>query len=247
MNRSSESSSRGPDYFSTTHWSLIVMAGDRQSPRARQALEALCRRYWFPLYAYVRRAGVGRHEAQDLTQEFFGRFLDKEYLSDVDRQRGRFRAFLLACLKNFLANQWDKGRAKKRGGGKPTFSLDFGDAEGRYLAEPADTWTADKLFHRRWAVELLASVLTRLESEASARGQSDFFKAVRDLLAGTDQRRYAEAAVALNMTEGALKTAIHRLRRRYRELLRQEIAQTVAGEEQVEEEIRELFAALRGE
>jgi RNA polymerase sigma-70 factor (ECF subfamily) len=237
---------QGPAHFSTTHWSLIAAAGAETSPHAHAALEALCRRYWFPLYAYVRREGVDQHDAQDLTQEFFTRFLDKDYLGDVSRERGKFRSFLLASLKHFLANQWDGARAKKRGGGSAILSLDFQDAEERYRREPADMWTAEKLYQRRWAVELLSGVLERLRAEAVARGNERFFDAVKDNIAGFDARGHAEVAGALGMTEGAVKTAVHRLRRRYRALLREEISQTVSDPAQVDGEIQQLFTALQG-
>jgi len=241
-----ESWAPGPEQFTTTQWSLVVAAGAAQSPQARQALEALCRRYWFPLYAFVRRQGIALHEAQDLTQEFFARFLDRDYLGDVDRQRGKFRSFLLAALKHFLANHWDRARARKRGGGKTVFSIDYQDAEKRYLREPVDQWTAEKLFQRRWALELLGTVLRRLQEEAAAAGKGPLFEEVKDYLTGTDARGYQEVARKLALSEGALKTAIHRLRRRYRQLLRAEIAQTVADAAQVDEEIRQVFADLRG-
>lgn len=233
--------------FSTTHWSIVLAAGRRPSPHARQALEALCLRYWFPLYAYVRRSDFSSADAQDLTQEFFTRLLDKDWLLDVDPQRGKFRSFLLAALRHFLANARDCQRAKKRGAGRAPVALDFTAAEGRYQAEPADTWTPEMLFQRRWALEILAAALARLQSEFATSKKTLFFQQVRGFLDGTETRAHAEVAVELGMTDGALKTAVHRLRRRYRQHLRDEIAQTVASDADVDAEIQQLFAALRGE
>lgn len=235
------------DRFSTTHWSMVVQAGDRAHPAAARALEALCRRYWFPLYAFVRREGHGEHDAQDLTQEFFAAFLATDSLRGVDPGRGRFRAYLLASLKHFLSNARDRARAAKRGGGKAALSLDFAKAEDRYAAEPAVEWTPEMLFHRRWALETLQAVLERLQSEWDEPGRREFFAAVEGWIAGdVPTRTHAQVADEFDMTEGAVKTAVHRLRRRYRDLLRQEIGQTVADPADVDEEIRDLFAALKG-
>lgn len=235
------------DQFSTTHWSVVMQAGDKRHPDAMMALEALCRRYWFPLYVFVRREGYDDHDAQDLTQAFFARFLEKDYLRDVDRTRGKFRCFLLASMRHFLANARDHDMAVKRGGGQVPLTLDFSEAEDRYSQEPAIHWTAEKLFHRRWTLATLQVVLVRLEAEWDSPGRRDFFATAKDWLAGSDPTRsYAEVAADFNMTEGAVKNAIHRLRRRYRELLREEIAQTVADPSEVDEEIRQLFAALQG-
>lgn len=235
------------EQFSTTHWSLVVQAGDKGHPEAARALEALCRRYWFPLYAFVRREGHGDHDAQDLTQAFFTRFLEKDYLREVDQGRGKFRSFLLASLRHFLSNARDHANAAKRGGGRPVLALDFSQAEDRYAHEPTSHWTAEKLYHRRWALAALQAVLTRLRGEWDARGRREFSAAVEDwITGGTPARTHAQVAADFNMTEGAVKNAVHRLRRRYRELLREEIAQTVAHPGEVDEEIQELFAALRG-
>lgn len=233
-------------HFSTTHWSLIVQTGATPTS-ARRALEELCRRYWFPLYAFVRRAGHSEHEAQDLTQAFFARFLEKDYLHDVDRSRGKFRSFLLASLRHFLANAHDHARADKRGGDRIAFTLDFTRAEDRYLREPVEHWTPDKLFQRRWALEVLHAVLERLRAEWDQGDRRDFFQAVVNHVTGeAPQPAYAEVAVAFGMSEGAVKTAVHRLRRRYRHLLQEEISQTLADPSEVDEEIKQLFAALRG-
>jgi RNA polymerase sigma factor (sigma-70 family) len=233
--------------FSTTHWSLVVQAGDKNRPSAKTALEVLCRRYWFPLYAFVRREGYQDHDAQDLTQAFFARFLEKDFLRDVDRSRGKFRSFLLASLRHFLSNARDYAKATKRGAGRATLSFDFSHAENRYANEPVGPWTAEKLFHRRWALELLQAVLDRLQGEWAAPQKQAFFLAVQDFVSGSAATRtYGEIAQEFATTEGAVKTAVHRLRRRYRELLREEIAQTVSGPAEVDEEIQQLFAALKG-
>lgn len=234
-------------HFFTTQWSLVVRAGDLANPAAQAALETLCGRYWFPLYAYVRREGYGMHDAQDLTQAFFARFLEKDYLHDVDPSRGRFRSFLLASLRHFLANARDHAKAAKRGGGRTALSLDFSQAEDRYLHEPASDWTAEKLFHRRWAVEMLHAVMERLQAEWATPEKRAFFLAVQAFLSDVaPTRTYGDVAEELGMTEGAVKTAVHRMRRRYRELLREEIAQTVSDPEEVDEEIQQLFGALQG-
>jgi DNA-directed RNA polymerase specialized sigma24 family protein len=233
-------------HFSTTHWSLILRAGSEQ-PSSREALAALCQRYWFPIYAFIRRAGHHEHDAQDLTQGFFTRFLEKDYLHDVDRQRGRFRSFLLASVGHFLANARDHARAAKRGGGKAPLSLDFARAEERYGAEPAGQWTPEKLYHRRWALELLQAVLERLQREWATPERQEFFRLAQDHLTGASPAApLADIARACGMTEGAVKTAVHRLRRRYRALLREEIGHTVAAPDEIDEELRQLFAALQG-
>ena len=233
--------------FSNTHWSLVVRAGDKANPAAQAALATLCGRYWFPLYAFVRREGYGMHDAQDLTQAFFARFLEHDYLNDVDPRRGRFRSFLLASLRHFLANARDHAGAAKRGGGRTALPLDFSQAEDRYLHEPATDWTAEKLYHRRWAVELLQAVMERLRADWDTPEKRAFFVAVQTFLSGAEPTRtHAEVAEELQMTEGAVKTAVHRLRRRYRDLLCEEIAQTVSDPGQVDEEIQQLFGALQG-
>jgi len=232
--------------FAETHWSLVLTAargGD--STRAGDALAALCQTYWYPLYAFVRRQGHAPHDAQDLTQEFFARLLAKNWLADVNRERGKFRSFLLAAMKHFLANEWDKANAQKRGGGAPLLSLDTESAEGRYSLEPADTTTADKLFERRWALTLLDRVLARLKEEHSTPTKRAHFDVLKGCLTGgRGDTPYAELAAKLGMSEGAVKVAAHRLRQRYRELLRAEIASTVGTAAEVDEELRYLFAAL---
>jgi len=225
--------------FAATRWTIVLAAGHGASPQAGRALEELCRTYWYPLYAYVRRRGYESHEAEDLTQEFFARLLAQNYLADVDRERGKFRSFLLASLMHFLANEWDRAHAQKRGGGQVLVSL---DAETRYQREPVDEASADKLLDRAWAVALLDQVLARLEAESEPKQ----FAALKPFLtAGRDAIPYAEVAGKLGTTEGAVKVAVHRLRKRYRALLREEIAHTVASPSEIDEEIRHLFAAFR--
>jgi RNA polymerase sigma factor (sigma-70 family) len=230
------------DRFATTHWSLVASAGGSRSPEARRSLAILCENYWFPLYAFVRRSGHSAEDAQDLTQEFFLRLLDKHFLAAADRTKGRFRTFLLTAVKRFLANEYDRARAQKRGGGQPVVSLDR--LEARYLAEPADTLTPERIFQQQWAVSLLDQVLARLQSEMTAGDKAALFEALKGHLTGSETVGYAATAARLGMTEGAVKVAAHRLRQRYRELLREEIAQTVASPGEIEEEIRCLFSCL---
>ena len=231
--------------FALTHWSVVLAAGRSDSTHARTALEKLCRTYWPPIYAFVRRQGHNPHDAQDLTQEFFARLLARKSLADVDRAKGRFRSFLLASLKHFLANEWDKARAEKRGGGQVLIPIDAQAAESSCGIDPADQVTAEKMFERRWALTLLERVLLRLRDEHAHDGKAELFEQLKITL--TEASRsvpYAEIATRLAMSEGAVKVAVHRLRQRYRELLRAEIADTVASPAEVEEEIRALFSAL---
>jgi RNA polymerase sigma-70 factor (ECF subfamily) len=233
-----------PSSFATTRWSLVLAARDRAEPGAADALASLCALYWYPLYAYVRRRGHGAEESHDLTQEFFARLLEKDFLASVDRGKGKFRAFLLASCNHFLANERDRVRAKKRGGGRPVLSLDAADAEGRYRAEPADDLTPERLFERRWALTLLQEVMGRLRDEFEAKGKGRLFERLRGFLVGEKGAGYRRAADELGLSEGAVKVAVHRLRQRYRELLHEEIGRTVAAPEEIDEEIRALFAAL---
>lgn len=226
--------------FSETRWSLVVAAqgGDDAQP----ALAELCRLYWYPLYAFVRRSSYAREEAEDLTQEFFARLLAKNWLSDVDRTKGRFRAFLLAAMKHFLANEWRRMQAEKRGGKCELIPLDVSDAEERYHREPADPLTPESLFERRWALTVIENVFATLRAEMEEAGKRELFETLKDLLS-PDARHlsYAEAGSRLGMTEDAVKMTIYRLRKRYRELLRAHIAATVSTNAEVEMEIRDLF------
>jgi len=233
--------------FATTHWSVVMAAGQGHSTQAANALEQLCRTYWYPLYAFVRRQGHEAHDAEDLTQEFFARFLAKEYFGRADPALGRFRSFLLACLKNFLAEQQRQARRLKRGGGQTTISWDSQTAEERYRREPADPVTPEQVYDRRWALTLLDTVLARLAQEQSDAGKEQIFTQLKDHLWGEARETgYAEMAERLGMTEGAVKVTVHRLRRRLRDLLREEVAQTVASGEDVDEELRHLIGVIRG-
>jgi RNA polymerase sigma-70 factor (ECF subfamily) len=235
------------DYFATTRWTVVLAAGSRSTPNADVALEELCRTYWYPLYAYVRRHGHSREDAEDLTQSFFARFLQKNYLEKLRSEHGKFRAFLIASLKHFLANEWDRSRRQKRGGGVPTLSLDWQDADTRYQIEPADDLSPDKLYDRAWAVTLLERVISRLRGESAADGKALLFEQLKPfLMLGRSDIPYTGAAAGLGMTEGAARVAVHRLRRRYRELLCEEIGQTLSDPAQAEEEMRALFSAFAG-
>jgi RNA polymerase sigma-70 factor (ECF subfamily) len=232
------------DVFATTRWTVVLAAGHRGAPQADIALEELCRTYWFPLYAYVRRHGHSREDAEDLTQAFFARLLEKNYLEGISKDKGKFRAFLLVAVKRFLANEWDRARSQKRGGGVKPLSLDWQDADTRYQIDPADNLSPDKLYDRAWAMTLLERVITRLRDESAAEGKARLYDHLKTfLMAGKSDIPYARAA-ALEMTEGAVRVAIHRLRRRYRELLREEIAQTLSDPAQADEEMQALFSAL---
>ena len=232
--------------FAATHWTIVLSAArGSETPRASAAMAELCRTYWYPLYAYVRRRNYDAHEAEDLTQEFFVRLIAKNYLAEVDRQKGKFRAFLLAAMKHFLTNEWHRSQAQKRGGGEMIISLDTNSAENRYRLEPSHNLTPERLFERQWILTVLDRVLVVLQAELAVEGKQAIFDGLKQFL--TAERRsanYAQVAGDLGMTEGAVKTAAHRLRRRYRELLRQEIAQTVASPEEIDEEIGYLLSCL---
>jgi RNA polymerase sigma-70 factor (ECF subfamily) len=231
--------------FVTTHWSVVLAARRSDTTRAQAALARLCQAYWYPLYAYVRRRGYQAHDAQDLTQEFFARLLAQNWLAQADRERGRFRTFLLAALSHFLANEWDKAQAQKRGGAVQIVPLQLDSAETRYGQEPADPLTPEQCFERRWALALLDEVLSALRTEHAAAGTEEIFDALKPCLVGDRQAQpYAALAAKLGMTEGAVKVAVHRLRQRYRQLLREEIANTVANPSEVDEEMHHLFAVL---
>lgn len=231
--------------FATTHWTLVFDAGAAGSPEATIALAELCGRYWYPLYTYVRRRGYQAAEAQDLTQEFFARLLEKNTLAQAAPERGRFRTFLLASLGNFLANEWDRQTADKRGGSRRVLSLDLATGEARLLAEPAAVETPERLFERQWACTLLDAVAQRLRDEFAAAGKERQFELLQPALAaGGRGANYAEIGRQLGLSDEAARQAASRLRRRYRELLRTEVAATVADPDQVDEEIRSLFAAV---
>jgi RNA polymerase sigma factor (sigma-70 family) len=231
--------------FATTHWSVVLAAGGPATPRAAEALEALCRTYWYPLYAYVRRQGHDCHDAQDLTQAFFARLLEKDYVHRASQEEGRFRSYLLTALNHFIVDEWKRANRQIRGGGEQILSLDEVAAEDRYQLEPVDQLTAEKIYERRWALTLLDQVLARLEKEFIDLGNASLFAELQVYLLGEKMApAYAEIAAKLGLTEGAVKAAVYRLRRRYRELLRETIAQTVAGPEEVEAELQHLFTVL---
>jgi RNA polymerase sigma-70 factor (ECF subfamily) len=233
--------------FATTRWSVVLKVGRNDTTRSQAALEQLCRNYWPPLYAYVRRLGHSPENAQDLTQEFFARLLGQNVVAKADPERGRFRSFLLASLKNFLAHEREKARAQKRGGRVQIVPLDRGAAETTCVQSVAAEDTPDKAYDRQWALSLLDLTLRRLRKEYSDCGRDDLFLVLKDTLSGGRSGiPYRELGVRLAMSEGAVKVAAHRLRQRYREALREEIASTVSGPEEVEEELRHLFAALGG-
>jgi RNA polymerase sigma-70 factor (ECF subfamily) len=236
--------SHGPS-FGTTHWSLILAARDRATPQADDALAELCAAYWYPLYAFIRRRGHDPDRAADLTQGFFARFLEKDYLSSVDPSKGRFRAFLLAACKHFLANAHDQEVALKRGGGRRSVSIDQREAEGRYLCEPAHDLTPERLFERRWALTLLDQALDQVGREFHRGGKGVLYDRLKVVLTGAASAApYAWIGAELGMTEDAVKKAAQRLRRRYREVLRGLVAETVDEPGQVDDEIRTLFAIL---
>ena len=235
-------------HFATTHWSVVLTAGQDESPEAAQALAALCETYWYPLYAYVRRRGYGAEDARDLTQGFFAALLEKDYVRDADRERGRFRSFLLVALKRFLSKEWAKEHAQKRGGSRKTLSLDVSDGESRYAHEPSHDWTPERVYERRWALTLLDQVMARLRQRYADDGKGELFDRLKVFLTGgSGAPSHRELAAELGMTPGAVKVAVHRLRRRYRELLRAEVAETVADPKDVRDELQLLLAALQGE
>jgi len=234
-------------HFATTRWTMVLAAGDHQRSDARESLARLCQTYWYPLYAYVRRRVDSEHAAHDLTQEFFARLLEKDYVATADPDRGRFRAFLLTACKHFLSKERDKARAQKRGGGCAPLSLDFASGESRYLAASTDALTAEQLYDRQWAIDLLDRVMRRLESEMKDSGKPEWFDRLKAfIVGGADGTTYAQAAKRLGTTEAAAKMATHRMRKRYRELLRQEIADTVEHVADIEDEVRCLFATFAG-
>jgi RNA polymerase sigma-70 factor (ECF subfamily) len=232
--------------FASTHWSVVLAAGQGSSSEAREALATLCRVYWYPLYAYARRRLGNVDDAQELTQEFFTQFLEKNYFQGADPQRGKFRSFLLTAFLRFLAKERERANAQKRGGGRALLPLDFQAGERRYHLEPADPTTPQSLFERRWALTLLEQTLARLREELASAGKERLFERLKGTLTGDDLREpYAQIGQELGMSEQAIKVAVHRLRRRYQELLRAEIGQTVDRTEEIDDELRDLFAAVR--
>lgn len=235
---------RGNAVFVTTHWSVVLTAGRNDTTRAHEALTRLCQTYWRPLYAYVRRRGYSAHDAEDLTQAFFARLFERNDVARVSPNRGKFRSYLLAAMNHFLSDEWDRARAHKRGGGK-VIHLDSAVAESVYAAEHADTLTPEKLFDQRWAITVLEEVHQRLQQEHERAGKAAQFKTLRFSLMGERSAMpYTELARKLGMSEGAVKVAVHRLRQRYRVVLRELIAETVSTPDEVEDELRYLMRAL---
>jgi RNA polymerase sigma-70 factor (ECF subfamily) len=218
----------GPREFSTTHWSLVVAAKSDEASQtcARKALEELCKAYWYPLYAFVRNRGYTSDDAQDLTQSFFARLIETTGFASADPERGRFRSYLLGAMKHFLANEWHRAQARKRGGGVTVLELDALEPEARYALEPIQTTDPDAGFDREWAQESIARAMGKLRMESEASGKGELFEALKGSLT-IDEPARSETAALLGMTEGGVKVAVHRLRQRYRELLRAEIAKTV--------------------
>ena len=233
--------------FVATRWTVVLTAAGRDPTRARDALAQLCQTYWYPLYACIRCKGYSPADAEDLTQAFFARVLEENFIATADKEKGRFRSFLLTRLNHFLADEWDRRKAQKRGGGRSLIPLEGGAAETRYQVEPVDARSPDKLFEHRWAVTLLERVLERLQQEYAADGKAALFDELKGCLV---QARaavpYAEVGARLGLSEGALRVAAHRVRQRYRDVLRAEIADTVSGPAEVEEELRHLFRVLAG-
>ena len=245
MSSDCASSSAPGDVFATTHWTVVLAAGKQHTPQSDLALEQLCKTYWFPLYAYVRRRGHTKADAEDSVQAFFARFLAKNYLEGLSAERGRFRAFLLAALKNFLANEWKKSQRLKRGGGAATLSLDWETADTKFQVAAAAEPSPDKAFDREWALALLAKVIERLQAECVVEGKAKLFESLKVFLAaGKGESAHGEVAKSLGMEEGAVRVAVHRLRKRYRQLLRDEIANTLSDPAMVDEEMRALFGAF---
>jgi RNA polymerase sigma factor (sigma-70 family) len=230
--------------FATTHWSVVIAAGRPDEPAAQEALATLCTEYWYPLYAYVRRRGHQPAEAQDLTQGFIVQLLEHNTVQAADQTRGRFRAFLLSSLHHYLANQWRHDQAEKRGGGR-IHSLDLADGERRYLQEPAELLTPERIYERRWAMTLLQKAVATLQSNYEASGKGDLFERLKVYLGGNEAAvPYRDLAAQLGTTEGAVKVAVHRLRQRCRECLRQTIGATVASPADIDEELRFLFQVV---
>ena len=232
--------------FETTHWSIVLAAGHGSSPDSQDALAALCEAYWYPLYAYVRRRGYAAADAKDATQEFFAHLLEKESLQAADPQRGRFRSFLITAFKNFLSKERERRQTQKRGGDVRHLSIDFDSGEARYQFEPVDDWTPEKIYERRWGLTLLDQVMVRLRQEYQAKDKGELFEQCKGHLAGTGPP-YEQAAEALGMSEGALRVAVHRLRERYRELLKAEVAATLADPDTIDAELEYLRSAIRGD
>ncbi len=241
MNTTSSGTSR----FATTHWSVVMAASSSSSPLYKEALSNLCQTYWFPLYTYLRRKGCDIHLAEDYIQAFFMRMLEKHYLNKVEQNRGKFRSFLLMALKRFVADQQDLAQAFKRGGGHKRLSIDLEFAEGKYALESVSDLSPERIFEKSWAIAILDQTMAQLEAEFANMNKKKLFDCLKVYIGGdVNSVPYSKVAAELNMTKDAVKTAVYRLRRRYRQQLRDIIAQTVTTQEQIDEEIRELFVAI---
>lgn len=235
----------GESIFVTTRWTMVLVAADQSGPQAERALEEICSIYWFPLYAYIRRRGKSPEDAEDLVQEFFRRMLEKNWIADADRTKGRLRAFLITALKHFLAKEWRRVSAQKRGGGELHLSIDTDIAESRYEAAGTPNLEAEALFDRQWALSLLDLTMKRLEQEYAAAGKTMLFAQLKNgLIMEHESIDYSSMASALDMTEGAVRVAVHRLRKRFRELYRMEVAQTLPPGVNLDDELRDLSASL---
>ena len=237
----------GPRHFATTHWSLVGAArpGQASQTRAREALEELCRSYWYPLYAFVRSRGYSAVDAQDLTQAFFARFIETDGFASADRERGRFRSYLLGAMKHFLANEWHRAQTKKRGGNVQFIEFDALDPEARYAGASEQSDNPELLFDREWALQIIAGALQELRDEMAKAGRSEQFDAIKGSLTGQDELPRDQVAARLGMSTGAVKVAVHRLRQRYRMLLRSAVAETVSNEADLDDEMRYLIEVLR--
>jgi RNA polymerase sigma factor (sigma-70 family) len=239
---SSEVSHKEQGRFQQTHWNEVLLAGKGGTPAAAAALAGLCQAYWYPLYVFIRRQGHSHQDAEDLVQGFFAKVLEKNYLRDAKQEKGRFRSFLLTALKRYMANEWDRARRAKRGGGRPVISLDGSDTEIRYRSEPADTMSPEKAYQRTWTMTLLARVLQKLREEFEAAGKGELFRELEFFIAGEkSDATYAQIGQNCGVSEGVVKVTVHRLRHRYLVLLRQEILQTVESPQSVDEELRDLL------
>ena len=241
----SATSDGAPRMFPVTQWTVVLAASGTPSPESAAALERLCGSYWYPLYAFVRRSGPSPPDAEDLTQEFFARLLEHNWIAHADRDKGRFRSFLLMAMKRFLAKEWDKAKTLKRGGQVRFVALQFDTAETRYSQEPPETCTPEQVFEKHWAMTLLGTVLKRLLREYEGDGKGGLFRTLEPCLIGRHESQpYAALAEELRITEAAVKMAVRRLRTRYREILKEEISQTVASSAEVDDEVRHLFRVL---
>ena len=244
MSTTHETGPQAPQAFVTTHWSQVLLAADHHLPNSAQALEKLCRTYWPPLYCYLRRDGRSSHEAEDLTQAFFARLLERNSLATADPTRGRFRNFLLTALKNFVVNEWRSQHAQKRGGHSQILSLDAETTEGYYVAEPGHHLTPEVVYDKQWALTVIERVMDRSRAEYATTGKADLFEDLKYFLAAKKGTPHADLAIKHGITASAIGVAIHRLRQRYAELLREEIAATVNDPAEIDDEIRYLIAAL---